>query len=144
MSTRETPMTRRFWKQCGGCLIEEHTVVPGSRGRGSRRRFVDGLILPGRPQGLVTDPRTVPPSEFRGANVAVVQTKDSRLGTYLMGQAVFSGKLVEQWLEPRSVRSVAVCSADDSELHPLLDRFGVEVVVLGGLIVRREGKAPRP
>jgi len=83
VSKRETPMTRRFWDQCGGLLIEEYTVVPGSIGRANRRRFVDGLIVPGRPKGLVTDPRTVARSEFRGADVVVVQTKESRLGTYL-------------------------------------------------------------
>jgi len=61
-----------------------------------------------------------------------------------MGQAVFSAKLVERWLEPRSVRSVALRSADDSELHPLLEPFGVEVIALEGFTVRREGKAPKP
>lgn len=60
----------------------------------------------------------------------MVQAKAKRLGMYLMGQALFSAELVER-LEPRSVRSVALCRKDDAVMRPMLERFkGMEVVVI--------------
>ena len=49
-----------------------------------------------------------------GRDVIVVQTKGSRLGMYLLGQAYFSKVLVERRFKPRSVRSAAVCTATDA------------------------------
>jgi hypothetical protein len=48
---------------------------------------------------------------------------------YLFGQAVFSRELVVERFAPRSVRSVALCAADDAVLRPIAERFGIEVVV---------------
>jgi hypothetical protein len=78
----------------------------------------------------------------RDKDVIVVQTKCSRLGTYLGGQAVFSPGLVRDWLPVRSVTSVAVCSESDDELRRLIESLGVEVVVLAGYAARKEGKSP--
>jgi len=66
---------------------------------------------------------------LEGQDVIVVQAKAERLGMYLMGQAVFSAELVKRF-QPASIRSVALCSRDDSELRPLLAAFPlVEVVI---------------
>jgi hypothetical protein len=124
VSKLETPMTRQYWRSVGGTLVEEFPLVRGSKTAGPR--YVDALILPN--QAL----RIARPSEvnLEGEDVIVVQTKASRLGMYLMGQAVFSAELVLRF-NPKSVRSVALCSADDSELHPLLAHYSnIEVVVL--------------
>lgn len=49
---------------------------------------------------------------------------------YLMGQALFSAELVKAF-NPASIRSVALCTKDDSVLRPLLDPYpNVEVVVM--------------
>jgi hypothetical protein len=37
--------------------------------------------------------------------------------------------LIENRFAPRSVRTVALCAADDAILHPIAERFGIEVVV---------------
>ena len=48
---------------------------------------------------------------------------------YLMGQAFFSRELLQP-LQPQSVRTVALCSRDDTVLRPVAEKYGIEVVVL--------------
>ena len=43
MSELETPMTRRYWEQVGGTLLEQYLVVPPRLGVGWRR--VDAVII---------------------------------------------------------------------------------------------------
>ena len=70
--------------------------------------------------------------DISGKDVVVVQTKNHRLGMSLMGQALFSAELVKR-LNPKSVRSVALCIADDSVLRPLLEAYEwCKVVVYPG------------
>ncbi len=67
---------------------------------------------------------------LKGEDVIVVQAKAMRLGMYLMGQTFFSAELIKRF-GPASVRSVALCTKDDSLLRPLLEQYpGMEVVVL--------------
>ena len=126
MSKHETPLTRWYWHQVGGLLIEEFPLVKGSKG--ASPRFLDGLIVLGE-EAAISESR-----DFRieGRDVVAIQTKASRLGMYLMGQCVFSLELVKR-LNPRSVRSVALCTADDSVMRPMLEAIeGCEVVVFSG------------
>jgi hypothetical protein len=123
MSLLEMPMTRWYWRTIGGTLIEEFVAVRGSRTCG--RRVLDGVI--------VSD------GEFRiahqsgvsldGKDVIVIQTKASRLGMYLMGQAFFSAQLIQRF-KPRSVVSVALCLQDDSVLRPIFEQYlNMQVIV---------------
>ncbi|MBJ6979257.1 hypothetical protein [Luteimonas sp. MC1895] len=115
MSRLETPMTRWYWSQIGGLLLEEFLVVPRAPGQG--RRLLDGLIVLGEPAAIA------PPGtrfDVAGRDVVSVQTKNSLLGMYLMGQALFSRDLVRA-LGPKSVMSVALCSASDRVLTPMLE-----------------------
>ena len=64
-----------------------------------------------------------------GQDLIVVQAKASRLGMYLLGQALFSRLLIEDRFAPKSVRTVALCGFDDAVLRPLAVRFDIEVVV---------------
>jgi hypothetical protein len=127
MSRHETPMVLKYWEGVGGTLIEEFSMVRPSASCGPR--YADAVILPNR------ETRRVGPGEragisLEGEDVIVVQAKASRLGMYLMGQALFSAELVRRF-EPASVRSVALCTADDSALRPLLTPYPhVEVVVM--------------
>ena len=126
MSKHETPLTRWYWQQVGGLLIEEFPLVKGSKG--TSPRFLDGLIVLGE-KAAISEVRDF---SIAGRDVIAIQTKASRLGMYLMGQCVFSLELVKR-LNPRSVRSVALCTADDSVMRPMLEAIeGCEVVVFSG------------
>ncbi len=126
MSKNETPLTRWYWRQVGGLLIEEFQIV--SQTSTSSPRYVDGLIVLGEAPKL-SQSRAV---DISGRDVIVVQTKAQRLGMYLMGQCLFSKLLVEQ-LGPKSVKSVALCTKDDDALRPLLEQYdGCEVVIYDG------------
>jgi len=123
MSKHETPMTRWYWQQVGGTLIEEFVAVKGTSKCGVR--VLDGVIIKGG------DFRIAKQSEIslEGKDVIVIQTKASRLGMYLMGQAFFSAQLIKRF-NPRSVMSVALCNRDDSELRPLFEQYpNMKVVV---------------
>jgi len=124
MSKLETPMIERFWERAGGALIPEFQVVPRSQGVG--RRLVDAIILPDLPPKRAHW-RDV---ALNGQRVIVVQAKAHRLGMYLMGQAIFSAQLVRDRFAPASVRSVILCSKDDTVLREYLAPYPeVEVVV---------------
>lgn len=89
-------------------------------------RRVDGLIL------TSGDHRIASPKEqlsLEGQGVVVVQTKADRLGMYVLGQAFFSRVLIEERFAPKSVRTVALCAADDAVLRPIAERYGIEVVI---------------
>jgi len=126
MSKLETPMIREYWKQVGGTLIEEFQVV--STGPGRSRRLIDAVIIPDGDKEI----RSWQDVSLEGKNIIAVQAKARRLGMYLMGQALFSKKLLEDHFQPQSVISVALCSKDDEVLRSLLEQYeGLKVVVLG-------------
>jgi hypothetical protein len=122
MSKKETPLTRRYWDSVGGALIEEFPVV--CRGAGNAQRLLDGVIVLGEPKAIVK-PDDV---DIKGKDVIVIQTKASRLGMSLIGQAIISRKLIEAF-QPRSARSIAVCTKGNSVLEALLTEYGIELVV---------------
>ena len=124
MSKLETPLTRWYWSQVGGTLVEEFLLTP--RSATSSPRWVDGLILPDGPR-RIADAKDV---NVDGQEVIVVQTKKGRLRMTLMGQVVFSQKLMYRNYNPRRVRSIALCEEDDDVLRPMLEAFeDVEVVI---------------
>ena len=125
MSKHETWRTRLFWKTTGGLLLEEFMLVKGSRGQGSGRRLIDGLIVLGEPSAISVGRDF----NIEGRDVIAVQTKAQRLGMYLMGQAFFSRELLKQKC-PRSIRTVAICAKGDSELEALCKDHGIEVVII--------------
>lgn len=122
MSKHETPLTRKYWQSVGGTLVEEFPVV--RRSASSAQRLLDGLIV------LDGNNRIARADEIKieGMDVIVLQTKANRLGMYLMGQAFFSRELVKA-LDPKSIRTVAICVQDDSEMHSLCNQFQIEVVI---------------
>jgi len=91
MSSRETPLTRWYWRQVGGLLIEEFHLVRAKPGVSPR--YLDGLIVLGEEKAL-SESRDFP---IEGRDVIAVQTKASRLGMYLMGQCLFSLELVKRF-----------------------------------------------
>ena len=121
MSKHETWRTRYYWEQVGGLLIEEYPVV--SRGKDHSNREIDGVIVLGEPK----ERKYREPYDISGKDVICIQTKASRIGMYLMGQAFFSVELLKR-LNPKSIRSVAICGKTDSILEPICQTHGVEVV----------------
>ena len=124
MSKRETPMTQRYWERVRGTLLEEYLIVPSRPGVG--RRMIDAVIIEDGDHRIASRGKTV---SLDGHDIVVVQTKASRLGMYLLGQAFFSRELIKDRFAPRSIRTIALCARDDAILHPIAERFGVEVVV---------------
>ena len=114
MSKHETPMIEWYWERVGGLLVEEYPVVLRGSSHGWRR--LDGLIIRDAPQERVYGELL----DISGRDVIVVQAKARRLGMPLMGQTLFSLDLVRA-LGPASATSVALCTADDSLLRPLLE-----------------------
>lgn len=123
MSKLETPMTRWNWQQVGGTLIEEFCAVQGSNSCG--RRVMDGVIIKGGQLRIARQSEV----SIENQNIIVVQTKASRLGMYVMGQALFSAQLMLAF-RPQSVESVALVGQDDVVLRPLFKQYpGMRVVV---------------
>jgi hypothetical protein len=127
MSLNETPMTKWYWREVlkMGTLIEEYLAVEGSEDDSNSPRFLDGLVILYSPFEISADVRR----DITGKDVVVIQSKNKRLGMYLMGQALFSRDLILA-KGAKSVRSVAVCRKDDKVMRPLLLAHpGIEVVL---------------
>lgn len=122
MSKHETPLTRKFWQEVGGTLIEEFPAV--FRGKENSQRLMDGVILVCG-ESKICNWRDV---SLKGKDIIVIQTKAMRLGMYLMGQAFFSKELMKKF-EPKSIRSVIICTKDDSVMRELAESHGLEVKV---------------
>jgi len=122
MSKKETPLTRRYWQSVGGALIEEFPAI--LRTESSAQRLLDGVIVLGENKAIVKHSDV----DIKGKDIIVIQTKASRLGMNLMGQAIISAKLMENFA-PRSIRSVAICTAGDKVLEALLPEYGIELVI---------------
>lgn len=131
MSKRETPLTRAYWQDIGGTLIEEFRMVKRSDNQG--QRLADAVILPNE-ETITAHWSEV---EIEGKDIIVVQTKAYRLSLTLMGQIVFSVELMKQF-NPASVKGVVLCTANDEALYPLLKGYPIEVVVINedSLIIR--------
>ncbi len=117
-------MTLWFWHQVGGLLIEEFVAVRRTPSQG--QRLIDAVIVLGEKKRWLTRGAEF---DLAGRDVIAVQSKHRRLGMTVAGQTLFSKELLKRF-KPRSIRSVAVCTADDAVLRPLLERYkGCEVRV---------------
>ena len=124
-------MTLWFWHQVGGLLIEEFVAVRRTASQG--QRLIDAVIVLGEKKRRL---KRGAEFDLAGRDVIAVQSKHRRLGMTVAGQTLFSKELLKRF-KPRSIRSVAVCTADDAVLRPLLERHkGCEVWVYQ---VRRVG-----
>jgi hypothetical protein len=138
----ELPQQQRLLKSVGGTLILEYPVVPNKGGGLREVRRIDSLLLPHVPfvtldgtRRNVVDWRAVPDTHeelrslIRVTPVFCVQAKNSRLGPYLLGQALFSRELL--LAEGVTVeRSIALCGGDVEELSSIArQEYGIEVRV---------------
>ena len=118
MSKHETPMTEWYWREVlkKGTLIKEYVAVERAEDGSNGSRFMDGLVIMDGPFKISDDVTR----DIAGKDVMVIQSKNKRLGMYLMGQALFSRELILK-KKPKSVRSVAVCRKDDKIMRELLE-----------------------
>ncbi len=116
-------MTRWYWKQIGGTLVEEYPAVRRSEGTG--QRLIDGVII----QNNKTKIAHWKEVSIEGEDIIVIQTKRGRLGMYLMGQTFFSAELMKRF-NPKSVKAVALCEKYDDVLGPILESYPNMEVVL--------------
>ena len=123
MSKHESWRTRKYWSSTGGLLTEEFLAVRRTKANG--QRLIDGVIVLNEETRIHDDNFY----NIEGKDVIVIQTKRSRIGMYLLGQAYFSKFLIEQ-LKPRSIKIVAICSKYDDVIGQLAKANKVEVVVI--------------
>ena len=118
MSKHETPMTEWYWREVlkQGTLIKEYVAVERGEDDSNAPRFMDGLVVMDGPFKISDEIRM----EITGKDVVVIQSKNKRLGLYLMGPVVFSRELLLK-KGAKSVRSVAVCRKDDKVMRELLE-----------------------
>ena len=122
MSKHETPLTRRYWSEVGGTLIEEFLAVSASNDQG--RRLIDGVII----KSDVSEIRRSRDIDLQGKDIVVVQTKASRLGMSLLGQVLFSMDLMKAF-RPASIEGVAICTQGDAIMEKLAADYGIRVMV---------------
>ena len=122
MSKKETPLTRRYWEEISGTLIEEFLAVP--KGKNNSQRLIDGVILLGEDKKIVKWDQVI----IENKDIIILQTKANRLGMYLMGQALFSIELMKKF-NPRSIRSVMICTKDDEVMRNIAEKYGLEIKI---------------
>ncbi len=99
LNNNETPMLHRFWQENGGTLIEEFYAVRHRPGHSERR--IDGVIIKGGETAIKRQNKV----EIAGQDIIVVQVKTGRLGMYVMGQGLFSARLMQRFEPNQSSRS---------------------------------------
>ena len=122
LQNNETPLLHRYWRKIGGTLVEEFRAVNRSKTHGERR--IDGIIIKNEDFAIKKQSEV----SIQGKDIIVVQVKTGRLGMYLMGQALFSKRLMERF-RPRTIQSVALCETNDDILAPYFEEYGVRVVL---------------
>lgn len=119
----ERELTVRYWCDIGGTLIEEFRAVSRTKDQGDR--WIDGVIVfDGQKRRLTNE--EYDSADIAGKDIIVVQTKTGRVRMSLLGQALFSMRLMERF-NPRTIRTVAVCGRPDAILCPIAEEYGIEL-----------------
>lgn len=118
-------MIEQYWAQKGGTLytFPNWDRKGGTRNKSAGEHFPHAVILRGRTKSKKEVLRLEDIPKGRKITVLHANTRP-RLGMYLMGQALFGAKLVEQKLSTSSIRSVALSEKDDCILRPILEDIG--------------------
>jgi hypothetical protein len=125
MSKHETWRTRQYWESVGGLLIEEYLAIPLSKDQSIGKRLIDGVIVLGEPKSRQKGGTY----NFEGKDIIAVQTKATRLGMYLMGQAYFTREILKRF-KPNTIRTVAICGKGDREMEILCKKEDIEVMII--------------
>ena len=125
MSKHETWRTIKYWETIEGLLIEEYLVIPASKDKTVGKRLIDGIIVLGEVKSIQKGGSF----DFKGRDVVAIQTKSTRLGMYLMGQAYFTREILKRF-NPKSIKTVAICGKGDTEMEALCKKENIEVVII--------------
>lgn len=104
-------------------MIEEFCAV--QKGHNNGIRLIDGVIV-------MNESKRIHDSnyyEIKDKDVICIQTKQNRLGMYLMGQTFFSAELLQKF-SPKSIKKVLICGKDDEVLNPICTKYDIQVVVI--------------
>lgn len=139
-NTHERPQQERLHQTLGGTMILEYRAVNTSST--CEHRDIDSVILPNTPHltinndnyniavwGDLGNHQERVQRLMRAEPVICVQAKNSRLGPYLLGQALFSrGLLNQQGITV--ARSIALCGGDEPKLSAIArEEYGLEVII---------------
>ena len=116
MENNETPLIMKYWNKTGGTLILEYPVV--KKTKTNSPRYIDAIIIPNEETKI----KNWQEVSLENKDIICIQAKNSRLGMYLMGQALFSYELLKPF-KPKSIKSIALCRQDDSVLKPMLEKY---------------------
>jgi len=100
-------------------------VIPGSKEKTVGQRLVDGIIV----LGEKTSKQKGGSFDIKDRDVIAIQTKSTRLGMYLMGQAYFTREILKRF-NPNSIKTVAICGKGDAEMEALCKKENIEVVII--------------
>jgi hypothetical protein len=139
VSKHESALTRAFWDEVGGTLIEEFCAV--RRSSESGRRMIDGIILVDAEKRIAVRGEGLSPT---GHDVVCVQTKATRATITLVGQAIFTPLLISTQWQPRSIRSVAIYTDDDPILSEIMDAHRVESRIVSTDARLSSTETPKP
>ena len=124
-------MIEQYWAQKGGTLytFPNWAQKGGAKNKIAGQHFPHAVILPGRTKSKKSKKEVLSLEDIpKGRRIIVLHANTRpRLGMYLMGQALFGAKFVEQKLSTSSIRSVALSEKDDDVLHPILKDIGRKV-----------------
>ena len=126
MSKHESWRTKKYWENLeNGLLIEEFLAIPQSRDRSVGRRLIDGVIVLNVEKAIQYGGTF----DLEGKDIIAIQTKATRLGMSLMGQAFFTREILKRF-KPKSIKTVAICGKGDIEMEKLCEQASIEVVVI--------------
>ena len=108
-----------FWeKELGGTMIEGSAAISKVTDSGSR------VVIPGGPSQIL-DPLK---ADITGKDIVIIQGNSKEIvGMYLLGQAIFSKKLLEPY-NPKSIRSIALCKKSDTCMERAAKLYGIEII----------------
>ena len=126
-------MIEQYWDQRGGTLytFPNWDRKGGTRNKSAGQHFPHAIIMRGGAKPKKSKKEVLGLEDLpKGRKTIVLHANTKpRLGMYLMGQALFGAKLVEQKLNPSSIRSVALSEKNDPILRPILEDIGEKVGV---------------
>lgn len=115
-------MIEAYWKRVGGLRFDDYPLT--GKTATSAEQSAHAIILPQLHRAHLVGQ----PMPLAGHDVIVVHSTPRRLDMWTLGKVVFAAELIKRY-HPKSVRSVALCKANDSALAPLLKQFPHVVVV---------------
>lgn len=125
MSRHGVKRAREYWERIGGLLIEEFQVGPRKKNSSKGKWVIDAIIVRGEENRIQTGGTY----DLAGKDIIVIQIEREHRGMQFLGEAFSSREAIIRY-QPRSIKTVAICSRHDEELYRLCEEFNIEMVVM--------------